>query len=58
VVNVVVSWELCWYRYEVDLSDDGPNVRLSAQGYELDELAPGELEINAAAHERGTLVLQ
>jgi hypothetical protein len=57
VVNVVVSWELCWYRYEVDLSDDGPNVRLSGQGYELDELPPEELEINAAANERGSLAL-
>lgn len=57
VVNVVVSWELCWYRYEIDLSDDGPNVRLSAQGYELDELPPEELEINAAATDRGTLAL-
>jgi hypothetical protein len=57
VVNVVVSWELCWYRYEIDLSDDGPNVRLDGQGYELDELAPEELEINAAADERGALAL-
>jgi hypothetical protein len=57
VVNVVVSWELCWYRYEVDLSDDGPNVRLSAQGYELDELSAEELEINAAADDRGALAL-
>jgi hypothetical protein len=57
VVNVVVSWELCWYRYEVDLSDDGLGVRLSAQGYELDELAPEELEINAAASDRGALAL-
>jgi hypothetical protein len=57
VVNVVVSWELCWYRYEIDLSDDGPNVRLSAQGYELDELPPEELEINAAASDRGALTL-
>jgi hypothetical protein len=57
VVNVVVSWELCWYRYEVDLSDDGPNVRLSAQGYELDELPAEELEINAAANDRGALTL-
>jgi hypothetical protein len=57
VVNVVVSWELCWYRYEVDLSDDGPNVRLSGQGYELDELPPEELEINAAADDRGALAL-
>ncbi|MDQ6774912.1 MAG: hypothetical protein M3071_01545 [Actinomycetota bacterium] len=57
VVNVVVSWELCWYRYEVDLSDDGLGVRLSAQGYELEELPPEELEINAAANERGALAL-
>jgi hypothetical protein len=57
VVNVVVSWELCWYRYEIDLSDDGPSVRLSAQGYELDELPAEELEINAAANERGALAL-
>jgi hypothetical protein len=57
VVNVVVSWELCWYRYEIDLSDDGPSVRLAAQGYELDELPPEELEINAAANDRGALAL-
>ena len=57
LVNVVVSWELCWYRYEIDLSDDGPNVRLSGQGYELDELPPEELEINASASDRGTLAL-
>ncbi len=25
IVNVVVSWELCWYRYEVDLSDEVPS---------------------------------
>lgn len=57
VVNVVVSWELCWYRYEIDLSDDGPSVRLTGQGYELDELPPEELEINAAADDRGALTL-
>jgi hypothetical protein len=55
VVNVVVSWELCWYRYEVDLSDDKPSVRVAGQGYELDELAPQELQTNAAADEHGSL---
>ena len=25
VVHVVVSWELCWYRYEVDLRDEVPD---------------------------------
>ena len=24
LVHIVVSWELCWYRYEVDLSDEVP----------------------------------
>ena len=57
LVNVVVSWELCWYRYEVDLSDDQPSVRVVAQGYELDELAPEELQPNAVADERGSLSL-
>jgi hypothetical protein len=57
LVNVVASWELCWYRYEVDLSEEVPAVRLSAQGYELDELAPGERSANAVSDERGSLSL-
>ena len=32
VVNVVVSWELCWYRYEVDLSDEVASVRACRPG--------------------------
>ena len=40
LVHIVASWELCWYRYEVDLSDEVPVVRVAAQGYELDELTP------------------
>jgi hypothetical protein len=57
VVNVMIAWELCWYRYEVDLSDEVPTVRVSAQGYELDELEPEELQHNAIADDRGTLSL-
>jgi hypothetical protein len=57
VVNLVVAWELCWYRYEVDLSDEVPSVRVAAQGYELDELAPEERRCNAIADERGKLSL-
>jgi hypothetical protein len=57
VVNVVVAWELCWYRYEIDLSDDVPTVRVADQGVELDELAPEEREPNAAADEAGSLTL-
>ena len=57
LVNVVVSWELCWYRYDVDLSDDQPTVRVSGQGYELDELEAGERSPNAVADEHGRLSL-
>jgi hypothetical protein len=56
VVTIVVSWELCWYRYEVDLSDGGPSVRAAGQGYELDELEQEDrAEPNAVADEYGTL---
>jgi hypothetical protein len=56
LVTVVVSWELCWYRYEVDLSDDGSAVRLAGQGYELTEIpVEDRVEANAAADEYGTL---
>lgn len=57
VVAVTVSWELCWYRYEVDLSDDEPTVRLGGQGSELDELEPAERQPNAASDENGSLSL-
>ncbi|MGO9820271.1 MAG: hypothetical protein ACLPTJ_06435 [Solirubrobacteraceae bacterium] len=57
VVKVVVAWELCWYRYEVDLSDEVPSLRVAAQGYELDELAPEERHYNAFADDRGKLSL-
>jgi hypothetical protein len=56
-VHVVVSWELCWYRYELDLSDEAPIVRVAGQGYELSELSPIDLEINAVADDRGRLDL-
>jgi hypothetical protein len=56
-VNVVVSWELCWYRYEVDLSDEVPSLRSAGQGYELSELSEIERQNNAVADERGRLAL-
>ncbi|HVS28291.1 MAG TPA: hypothetical protein VHE14_02000, partial [Solirubrobacteraceae bacterium] len=54
-VGVTVAWELCWYRYEVDLADESGTVRVSAQGYELAELEPEDQHSNAAADERGVL---
>ena len=55
LVDIVAAWELCWYRYEVDLSDDDPVVRVAAQGYELDELSPREREPNAGYDQHGAL---
>jgi hypothetical protein len=57
LVNLVASWELCWYRYEVDLSDEVPAVRLNAQGYELTELESVERTPNAVSDDRGSLTL-
>lgn len=58
VVRVVASWELCWYRYEIDLSDDHPSVRVSAQGSELSELDEAERTPNATADDNGRLALR
>jgi hypothetical protein len=55
LARVTVSWELCWYRYEVDLGEQVATVRLDGQGYELSELDPRELVPNAAANAAGQL---
>jgi hypothetical protein len=57
VVTITVMWELSWYRFEIDLSDEAGGVRRDAQGDELSELAEDEQAINAAADERGALHL-
>ena len=57
VVGIAVMWELSWYRFEIDLSDEAGGVRQVAQGAELSELDADELLGNAAADERGGLHL-
>jgi hypothetical protein len=57
IVTIVVGWELCWYRYEVDLADEGAGVRQTGQGDELAELDQPDTVPNAAADERGELQL-
>jgi hypothetical protein len=57
VVAITVMWELSWYRFEVDLSDEGSGVRREGHGAELDELEPAEQAVNAAADEQGGLHL-
>ncbi len=56
LVSIVVSWELCWYRFEVDVADGETAVRPAGQGYELDELEHEDrVEGNVVADEYGTL---
>jgi hypothetical protein len=57
VVVVVVAWELCWYRYEVDLSETPPTVTMLEQGSELTELRHDDRLANALVAESGALVL-
>jgi hypothetical protein len=58
LVTVVASWELCWYRYEIDLSDEVHSVRLASQGAELEELDESERDPNATADENGLLAIR
>jgi hypothetical protein len=57
VVRIMVAWELCWYRYEVDLSEAGAETRIVAQGTELDEITREERVGNAVADTGGALTL-
>jgi hypothetical protein len=57
VVAITVMWELSWYRFEIDLSEEAGGVRRDAQGDELTDLSGDEQVVNAAADERGNLHL-
>jgi hypothetical protein len=57
VIVIVVAWELCWYRYEVDLDELEPEARATAQGTELEELKRDDLADNAQAADSGLLQL-
>ena len=57
IVRLVVAWELCWYRYEVDLGEAPTIVTAAGQGTELAELQREEREANALATPEGTLEL-
>jgi len=57
VVALVVSWDLSWYRFEVDLADEDSGVRVVQQGQEVEELDPEHRAWNAAADDEGVLAL-
>ena len=54
-VRIVVSWELCWYRYEVDFSEDPVVMKALSQGSELEQLERDELIGNASISDLGEL---
>ncbi len=56
-VSIVVAWELCWYRFEVDLAEAAAGARLVAEGLELADLEADDLAPNASADEHGELRL-
>jgi hypothetical protein len=56
-VSIVVAWELCWYRYEIDLGEEAAGAQVVAQGTELGELAESERLVNATVDELGALSL-
>jgi hypothetical protein len=56
-VGVVIAWELCWYRYAVDIGGGGGQALVLAQGTTLDELGPEERRANGTIDDRGALSL-
>ena len=57
VVRIVVAWELCWYRYEVDLDEPEVGARSAGQGTELEELTREDRQVNAVANDAGVISL-
>jgi hypothetical protein len=56
-VSLLIGWELCWYRYEVDLARDDDAVAIAEQGDDLSELGAAPPQPNATADEHGELRL-
>ncbi|HXB16158.1 MAG TPA: hypothetical protein VNV44_10510 [Solirubrobacteraceae bacterium] len=57
IVRIVVAWELCWYRYEVDTGEEPLFAQAIGQGTELEQLSRDEREGNAVAAPSGALAL-
>lgn len=57
VVQIVVGWELTWYRFEVDLGNEAAGVRIAEQGSELSELDDADRVANATFEPGGLVAL-
>jgi hypothetical protein len=57
IVTITIAWELSWYRYEVDLSNESAGARLADRGYDQSELDGREQRDNVSTDDRGRLHL-
>src|SRR4051794_4064874 len=55
-VDVIVAWELSWYRFRVDLGDEAGPVALLEKGEQLQEIGGAERDWNAAMDADGRLL--
>ena len=56
-VDILIAWELSWYRYRVDLGDAGEAVVLLEKGEELEQLEGDPPDWNVQASRDGRLAL-
>lgn len=56
-VNLIVAWELSWYRFRIDLGDAADPVGLAAKGDELDDIDEELRNWNAGLDAEGRLVI-
>jgi hypothetical protein len=56
-VNLIVAWELSWYRFRIDLGDAGDPVDLAAKGDELSDIDEDLRNWNAGLDAEGRLVI-
>ena len=57
-VSLMVAWELSWYRFRIDLGDEGDPVAMLDKGDELHELEDEERNWNAALDAEGRVVTE
>jgi hypothetical protein len=57
-VSLVVAWELSWYRFRIDLGDEGDPVAMLDKGDELQELDQQERDWNAGLDAEGRVVAE
>lgn len=55
-VSLMVAWELSWYRFRIDLGDEGDPVAMLDKGDELHELEEPERNWNAGLDDEGRVV--